>query len=218
MLQKAGRAMARYKEEWCFREFTRHGHVIFDPVKAKEGGIYTNLGTHGLGADRKTGNDTLSVEDFLDLMIGNIANGYTTTDILMHPLVWPIFAKNPLLDRMSIAAFGGDNNQITINPEDVQGKLPFAVNVTLSPFVPFNLVDKRFDMYIVDRNEIGVLLVKEDISTEQWDNPERDLRALKVKERYAPGILNNGRAISVAKNIAWAQTYAVPEIVHMITD
>jgi hypothetical protein len=215
MLQKAGRAMARYKEEWCFREFRRHGHIIFDPDKASAENL-PEFATHGLGPDRKTPNNTMSVEDFIDLMIGNIANGYVTTDILMHPLVWPIFAKNPLLDKFSVAAFGGPNNQITITPDQVQGKLPFAVNVTLSPFIPFNLVEKKFDMFIIDRNEIGVILVKEDITTEQWDNPERDLRALKIKERYAPGVLNNGKAISVAKNIAFAQTYAEPDIVKMI--
>jgi hypothetical protein len=219
MLQKAGRAMARYKEEWCFKEFTHHGHVIFDPIKAALPGATDEdkmLATNGLGSDYQTKNGTLSVEDFIDLMMGNIANGYTTTDILMHPLVWPIFAKNPLLDRFSIAAFGGQNNTVSITPDQVQGKLPFAVQVTLSPFIPFHLQDKKFDMYIVDRNEIGIMLVKDDITTEQWDNPERDIRALKVKERYAPGILNNGKAISVATNISFAQTYALPEVVRMI--
>jgi hypothetical protein len=217
MLQKAGRGMARYKEEWCFREFNKHGHCIFDPDEAVKGGEKATLATHGLGIDRKTANNTLSVEDFIDLMIGNIANGYQTTDIIMHPLVWPIFAKNPLLDKLSVAAFGGTGNGVTITPDQVQGKLPFAVNITLSPFAPFNIVDKKFDMYVVDRNEIGILLVKDDLSTEQWDNPERDIKELKIKERYAPGILNNGKAICTAKNIAYAQTYPQPEVVRMLT-
>jgi hypothetical protein len=216
MLQKAGRAMARYKEEWCFREFMRHGHIIFDPDYAGEDA--DKFKTHGLGSDRMTRNNTLSVEDFIDLMIGNLANGFQTTDILMHPLVWPIFAKNPLLDKMTVAAFGGPGNQVTITPDQVQGKLPMAVNITLTPFCPLSLVDKKFDMFVVDRNEVGVMVVKEEMTTEQWDNPERDIRALKVKERYAPGILNNGRAITVAKNIAYAQTYPEPEIVKTITD
>lgn len=216
MLEKAGRAMARYKEEWCFREFSRHGHIVFDPVKAKDGGVYANLATHGLGADRTSPNDTLSVGDFIDLMIGTIANGYQVTDIIMHPLVWPIFAKNPLLDKLSIAAFGGSSNQITISPDQIQGKLPFAVNIQLTPFVPFNVQDRTFDMYIVDRNEIGVLVVKEDISIEQWDEPARDIRNIKFKERYAPGILNNGKAISVAANIAYDQTYPEPDMVKLI--
>lgn len=220
MLQKAGRAMARYKEEWCFREFLRHGHVVFDPEAAKgqDGKIdpESPFATHGLDSNRKDLNGTLSVQDFIDLMIGNLANGFQTTDILMHPLVWPIFAKNPLLDKMTVAAFGGQNNQITITPDQVQGKLPMAVNITLTPFCPLNLVDKKFDIFVVDRNEVGVMVVKEDMTIEQWDNPERDIRALKVKERYAPGILNNGRAITVAKNIAYAQTYPEPEIVKTI--
>jgi hypothetical protein len=122
-----------------------------------------------------------------------------------------------LLDKLSVAAFGGTGNGVTITPDQVQGKLPFAVNITLSPFAPFNIVDKKFDMYVVDRNEIGILLVKDDLSTEQWDNPERDIKELKIKERYAPGILNNGKAICTAKNIAYAQTYPQPEVVRMLT-
>jgi hypothetical protein len=221
LLEKAGRAMGRFKEEWCFREFTRHGHVIFDPVyDASLASGHADKGkfaTHGLGSDYKTANDTLSVQDFLDLLIGNIANGYQTTDIFMHPLVWPIFAKNPILDKLSIAAFGGQNNTISVSPGQVQGKLPFAVNITLTPFVPFNLDTERFDMYIVDRNEVGFLLVKNDITTEQWDNPERDIRAMKIMERYAPGILNNGKGISVAKNIAFKQTWAEPDVIRTIS-
>jgi hypothetical protein len=29
-IAKMGRAMARYKEEWCLNEFSTHGHIIFD--------------------------------------------------------------------------------------------------------------------------------------------------------------------------------------------
>jgi len=212
MLDKVGRGLARYKEEWIFREFINHGHVIFDPDHEDS----VTYGTHGLDVNRNK-NKTLSVEDFIDLMIGNLAHGYQTTDILLHPLVWPIFAKNPLLDKMSVAAFGGPGNKITITPDQVQGKLPMAVQITLTPFAPFNYLDKKFDMFVVDRNEVGVLVVKDDISIEQWDNPERDIRALKVKERYSPGILNNGHGISCAKNIAYAQTYPEPEVIRTIS-
>ncbi len=217
MLDKAARGMARWKEEWCFREFSTHGKVIFDPVKAASNpSLYGTLDTHGLGPDRKTKNGTLSVEDFIDLAIGCLAHGFTPTDIMMHPLVWPIFAKNPLLDKLSLAAFAGNNNKISITPDAVDGRLPFAIQITLSPFIPFDYVEKRFTMYIVDRNEVGIMVIKDEISTEEWDTPERDIRQFKFKERYAPGILNNGRAICVAQNITYALTYPEPDVVKMI--
>ena len=49
------------------------------------------------------------------------------------------------------------------------------------------------------------------MSTEQFDDPTRDIQALKVKERYGVGILNGGYAIAVAKNIRFAKTWPVPE-------
>jgi hypothetical protein len=71
-------------------------------------------------------------------------------------------------------------------------------------------------MYIVDRNNIGVLLVKEDISTEQFDDPTRDIKTLKIKERYGIGILNEGRAIMVARNIAYARSFEAPERMYTV--
>ena len=188
MLQKAGQAMARHKEEKIFREFTRHGNVIFDgdATAAKYGADkYQNYLPHGLDIEANP-NQTLAVEDFFDMMIGLMAHEYIPTDILLHPLVWPMVAKNELLNSLTISAFGApENNKITITPEKVQGRLPYALTVTLSPFIPFDRVNKKYDAYVVDRNEVGCLLVKDEISTEQWDNPERDMQAIKVKSVMA---------------------------------
>jgi hypothetical protein len=210
MLQKAGQAMARHKEEKAFREFSRHGHIIFDADSADE-----KLKVHGLDFNA-TENKTMNDEDFFDMFLGLMANEYVPTDVFMHPLVWPMFAKNALLEKLPLAAFGGSNNSISITPDAVNGRLPFALSVTLSPFVPFDRVNKKFDMFVLDRNEIGCLLVKDELSTEQWDNPERDIQNIKVKERYGFGIFNNGKAICSAKNIAFAKTYPMPQRVKQI--
>ena len=218
MLQKAGEAMARHKEEKCFREFTRHGNVIFDgdagTVEGREfygEDKYQNFLPHGLDLDANP-NLTMAVEDFFDMAIGLMANEYVPTDILLHPLVWPMVAKNELLSSLTVSAFGApENNKVVVTPDQVQGRLPYALTITLSPFIPFDRVEKKFDMYVVDRNEIGCLLVKDDISTEQWDNPERDIQTIKVKERYGCGIFNDGKAITVSKNINFAKTYPYPQ-------
>lgn len=158
----------------------------------------------------------MSVEDFFDMYLGLMANEYIPTDVLFHPLVWPIFAKNELLDKLTIGAFGNQGNAITINPEAIQGRLPYALTVTLSPFIPFDRVSKKFDMYVVDRNEVGCLLVKDEISTEQWENPERDIQTIKVRERYGVGIFNDGKAICVAKNLPFEKSYEYPSRVKVV--
>ncbi len=196
--------MARLKEEKIFREFIKHGWPIFDNDSA-----LADAKTTGKGEDGQP-NNTMSTEDFIDLMIGLLAHNYYPTDVLMHPLVWSMFAKNQYLDVLSTAAFGGDGGTISLNPNAVQGRIPFAINVNLSPFMPFDRANKKFDMAVVDSNEVGVLLVKDDLSVEQFDEPLRDIQTIKLKERYGCAVLNEGRAIALAKNIAFAKSYPDP--------
>ena len=68
-------------------------------------------------------------------------------------------------------------------------------------------------MYVIDANEVGVIAQREALTTDNWTDPERDIRLLKCKERYGIGIQDNGRGIAVARNLAVAPTYPVPPVV-----
>jgi hypothetical protein len=109
----------------------------------------------------------------------------------------------------SVAAFG--QGVAGSNPKAFGTSNALGLNVIFSPYVPFNQVDKTFDFYIIDRNNIGVILVKDEISTEQFDDPTRDIVSLKLKERYGVGVLNGGLGIAVARNIKFAKTFSAPE-------
>uniref|UniRef100_UPI003B97F048 hypothetical protein n=1 Tax=Klebsiella pneumoniae TaxID=573 RepID=UPI003B97F048 len=89
-----------------------------------------------------------------------------------------------------------------LGPESIQGRLPFNFNVNLSPFIPLDKKARRFDVYAVDRNNIGVMLVRDDLKTDSWDEKARGLQNIKMIERYGIGILNEGKGIAVAKNIS----------------
>ena len=231
-VRKMGRAMSRYKEEWIFNNFSDHGQKIFDNSMRKQ---LPEAGTQGRAHDGSF-NDTLSVEDFLDLVLALMGNNFQPTDIIMHPLTWVVFARNSMLGNgMSFGAFGGsqvhpwgavqgtpgfaglsangEGQKFIMSPDQVQNRLPMPMQVNFSPFVRFDKVQKRFDMYCIDRNEVGVVVEKEALGTDNWTDPERDIRLMKVKERYGVGILNNGRAITVAANLAVAPTYPVPPVV-----
>lgn len=203
-LKAAGRAMARKKEEVIFEDFNKHGHIVFDAeaFSAGQDGYPTGRGFDG------NYNGTLSAEDIIEMATSIMAAGYTPTDIIMHPLCWALFAKNAVLDQGSTAAFG--QGAVSFDPTSFNTSNALGLNVIFSPFVRFDDVGKQFDFYIVDRNNVGVLLVKEEISTEQFDDPLRDIKTLKMKERYGVGILNGGEAIAVAKNIKFAKTYSAP--------
>ena len=228
--------MARYKEEWIFNNFSDHGHVVFNNGLRAQ---MPEAGTTGRGQDGEY-NDTLSVEDFLDMVLTGMSNGFVPTDVIMHPLTWVVFARNSMIGNgLSFGALGGNdvhfNGQIQgtpgafglqangngqkliMKPEQVQNRLPVPLTVNFSPFVKFDKQDRKFDMYCVDRTEVGVIVQKEGLSTENWTDPERDMRNLKCKERYGVGILNNGRAITVAKGIAVAPSYPTPPVVTVHT-
>lgn len=212
LLQEAGRAMARLKEQKAFDEWLRHGWTVFDnSLRSK----IPEAGTTGLDFQGNL-NDTMSIDDLLDIIIAVYNNEYTPTDLIMHPLVWTVFARNGLTGSLT-APFDREtkrempNAQFKLGPESIQGRLPFAFNVNLSPFAPIDRNAKTFDMFCVDANNVGVQIVKDELKTEEFRDPSRDLNNVKVIERYGFGTYNEGRAICSAKNISMAKSYATPE-------
>ncbi len=233
-ISKMGRAMARYKEELCFNAFSDHGHPIFDNALR---GQKPEAGTSGRAQDGSY-NDTLSVEDFLDLVLALMGQDRVPTDVIMHPLTWIIFARNSMIGNgMTFGAMGGSPmhpcgatqgtpgfaglsaeqgpQKLIMTPDQVQNRLPMPIRINFSPFVRFDKVNKKFDMYVIDANEVGVIAQREALTTDNWTDPEKDIRLLKCKERYGVGILNNGRGIAVARNLAVAPTYPVPPTVRI---
>ena len=231
-VKKMGRAMDRYKEEMIFNAFSSHGHVVFDNALRT---AQPAAGTTGLGKDGQF-NDTLSVEDFLDLTLALMGNGYNPTDVIMHPLTWVVFARNSMIGNgLTFGALGGNNvhpnggiqgtpaafgmansgngQKLIMTPDQVQNRLPVPMAINFSPWVKFDKLTKRFDMYVVDKTEVGIIAQRESLSTGNWTDPEKDIRNLKAKERYGIGVLNNGRAITVAKNIAVAPSYPAAPVI-----
>jgi hypothetical protein len=215
LLSEAGRAMARHKEQKAFLEWLKHGWVVFDNnLKDAGGNTVAEAHTTGVG-ETGTPNETMSIEDFLDLIIAVYNNEYTATDLVMHPLSWVAFAKNGLTGVYSAvnerdAKIEAPNSSFKLGPESLQGRLPFSFNVNLSPFAPINKTAKTFDMFVVDRNNVGVMIVKDDLTTEEFRDPARDIRNVKVIERYGFSTYNEGRAVCMAKNISMAKSYPAP--------
>ena len=212
LLQEAGRAMARLKEQKAFDEWLRHGWTVFDNSLRSR---IPEAGTTGLDFEGNL-NDTMSIDDLLDIIIAVYNNEYTPTDLIMHPLVWTCFARNGLTGSLT-APFDREtkrempNAQFKLGPESIQGRLPFSFNVNLSPFAPIDRAAKTFDMFCVDANNVGVQIVKDELKTEEFRDPSRDLNNVKVIERYGFGTYNEGRAICSAKNISMARSFATPE-------
>lgn len=66
-------------------------------------------------------------------------------------------------------------------------------------------------MTCVDGNNVGVQIVKDEMTTEEFRDPSRDIRNVKTIERYGYGTHDMGRAICMAKNISMARNWPTPE-------
>lgn len=217
MVKAAGRAIARHKEKKIFTAFTQHGHTVIDNKNSIPELHTTGLDINGIL------NNTLAPEDLLDVLIAVMANEYNPTDILMHPLAWTVFARNELTGGLSINnQMGGLTNskkypqgKMALGPESIQGRVPFGLTVSLSPFMNLDKKEKLFDFICLDKDNVGVILQKTDLQMEKFDEPSRDIMNMKFVERYGVGILNEGRGVAVAKNISMEKSY--PELMRVKT-
>jgi hypothetical protein len=90
----------------------------------------------------------------------------------------------------------------TINSApQLPGYMNIPFRIIVSPFVPYDPRRKITDIYMFDSSELGVLIVDEEVMTEEFDDPRVDIRKIKLRERYGIGILNEGKAIAVLRNV-----------------
>ena len=77
-----------------------------------------------------------------------------------------------------------------------------GIRIVASPFVPFDPETKTTSIIMLDTTELGAIFVSEEPTVEEWDDPARDIKKIKVRERYGLVIFNEGQAVSIAKNVS----------------
>lgn len=216
MLRAAGRAMARLKEEQCIIGMLKHGHVLFDALSSDP-----HYQPTGVDISNNL-NNTLSIMDFVDILAALMYNEKNVTDVIMHPMAAITFFKNELvgaygrkmLSYTDVWAGGplsdAYGSKMPSPAEVISRNLPIPVNVIITPHAPFDRVNKRFDIVAIDRDNLGVVIQKDSLMTEDFDEPKRDIHCVKIKEKYGIGIADQGRGIVVCKNLAAAPTYFPP--------
>ena len=81
------------------------------------------------------------------------------------------------------------------------------LNIVVSPFIRFDETTQRTDVIMCDRNELGILVQDADPVSESWDQPQRDVRYTKIRERYAIAVDNEGEAGVQFKNLRTVRGY-----------
>lgn len=214
-VEAAGYAMLRHKEEKIFLEFQAKGHKVFDNSSTN-----SKLWTNGK-AFNQARNYSVTFDDFIDTMGALVSHEYVPTDIIMHPLAWAVFAKDPVIRNIMYTQGQIGQSVWTSKPDfDQTNNVPWNVKYQVSPFVPMTLESTLStgpasglaavnitDIYIVDRNNSCIILQRDPMETEEFSDPRRDIINMKVRERYGVGSLAGGRASAVISNVRLEQNY-----------
>lgn len=84
---------------------------------------------------------------------------------------------------------------------------PYAFRIVVTPWMPYDATQNVTDMILCDSSQLGVLVVDETVTTEEWNDPARDIMKLKLRERYGLGSVNNGKATGLIKGVYLGQNY-----------
>ncbi len=113
-LRQAGRALARHKERRIFDMFNSMGVVVFDNTTPANAEIGRTTGRDLTGA----GNGSMTMDDLYEMYAKTLERGFTPNTILMHPLAWSTWVKDPVMREFALNSgggtwYGGFNNSPT---------------------------------------------------------------------------------------------------------
>ena len=70
-----------------------------------------------------------------------------------------------------------------------------------APFMPFNTQTRTTDIMMFNSRNLGALIVDERPHVREWDEPGMGIQNVGIEESYGFGVLNEGQAIALARNI-----------------
>lgn len=138
---------------------------------------------------------------------------------------WLSTMFNPVNPYQGIPNVGGTKRDLT-NAEAVEldrtskPSIPSysplsGLTVLTSPLVPFDPVKRVADVIMLDPDNSGILAISELLNLDEWDEKRNDLKVIKFKEKWGLEVVDNGRAIAVAKNVSLEpnEMFVNPQIV-----
>lgn len=224
-VRAAGRALARLKERKVADLISTQGTVLVN----NDGGasFRRTTGRDYAGAY----NGTLTLDDLFNVWGVMVNSGFMPNTLIMHPFAWKIFSEDGLsklfgfqngMQNMLYQLPQGNagnapswlnqtmlnKNSFVTNPQDiattytrVPSLFPTQFNIIVSPYMPFTASSNKTDIVFCDINELGILVVDEEVTSDEWTDPSKDIMKMKFRERYGLAVKNDGRGIGILKNI-----------------
>jgi hypothetical protein len=76
-----------------------------------------------------------------------------------------------------------------------------GLRILVGPFMMFDVATKTTDIIMFNSRNLGALIVDERPHVKSWDESQYSIQNLGIEESYGFGVLNEGQAIAVAKNV-----------------
>jgi len=104
--------------------------------------------------------------------------------------------------------------------------LPSPLTVLVSPYVPYYqgaasvvsgtpAVTRTYpttSIIMAQSDACGILVNKSPVGVDEWDDPARDIRAMKIRERWGMQLFEQGKGVAVARNIVIAKNYVFDNV------
>lgn len=218
-IKEALKALARWKERKAVKMFYESAKTL------KNGGSGVDISGNP--------NQGLSLDDIIDVAVQFMDKGFNVDTIIMHPLAYPIFAKNGTLRSFFFRSMGEKGTlfnwpttkggqpsiyEVMGKTADLNGRnivsfeLPTGIigkplRLILSPAARYDKNNKLTDIIVVDSENLGYLITAERPTTEEFNDPARDIKHFKIRERYGMAPKFDGSAIGVIKDVKVVETF-----------
>jgi hypothetical protein len=155
-------------------------------------------------------------DPLLQTIVKNTGNGtwFQPRNMARQGTPWANASQNKLGMAGGYGAYtpgGNAAGEAPTSPADIDQSLnsaavipsyfPYPLRVIVSPFVPFNQYNSTCDIMIFDSSNLGALVVEEDVTIDQWEDPSVDITKVKLKEKYAFAIYDDGLGVGVMRNV-----------------
>jgi len=159
------------------------------------------------------------IDPFLQTIAKNTGNGqwFQQHNMAKQGLPWSSANQSKMGMQGGYGTYTPPGNAATATPTDptnaggfdqnlssaavIPNYFPYPLRVLVSPFVPFNEDNNTCDIMIFDSANLGALVVDEDVKTDQMEDWHADILKVKLRERYAFAVYEDGLAIGVMRNI-----------------
>ena len=230
-LTAAGRALTRHKEQKVADLINDNAGGANTLMNNSSASYRSTTGRDGAGAY----NGTFTLDDLFYCWATMTDRGFSANTLIMNPFAWQIFADEGVsrafgfINGLSmwnstqgspaaLPQFNGPDPLLTqqqpTGPEniattltDVPSMFPSPFSIVVSPYMEYDSSTNRTDFIFCDRSELGLLVVDEEIVTDQFNDPARDIMKTKLRERYALANMNNGAGTGVVKSVSLAKSF-----------